>query len=108
MKLRHLFLLLCVVGAILPYTLFVPWLIDHGLDIPLFFGELFSTRIGGLSGLDVLASGLTLFVFIWVEGRRLQINHLWLPVLFTLGVGVSCGLPLFLYMRQCKLDAHDA
>jgi len=102
-----MFLLLCVVGAILPYILFVPWLIDHGLDIPLFFEELFSTRIGGLSGLDVLASGLTLFVFIWVEGRRLQINFLWLPVLLTLGVGVSCGLPLFLYMRQCRLDAQD-
>jgi hypothetical protein len=88
--------------------LFVPWLMDNGLDISLFFSELFSTRIGGLSGLDVLASGLTLFVFIWVEGRRLQINHLWLPVLLTLGVGVCCGLPLFLYMRQCKLDAQNA
>ncbi len=104
MKLRHLYLVLCVVGAILPYTLFAPWLLDHGLDLPLFFSELFSTRIGGLSGLDVLASGVTLFVFILVEGRRLQIPRLWLPVLATLGVGVSCGLPLFLYMRQCRLD----
>ncbi len=104
MKLRYLYLVLCVVGAILPYTLFAPWLLDHGLDLPLFFSELFSTRIGGLSGLDVLASGVTLFVFIWVEGRRLQIPRLWLPVLATLGVGVSCGLPLFLYMRQCRMD----
>ena len=104
MKLRHLYLVLCVVGAILPYTLFAPWLLEHGLDLPLFFSELFSTRIGGLSGLDVLASGITLFVFIWVEGRRLQVGKLWLPVLATLGVGVSCGLPLFLYMRQCRLD----
>ncbi len=104
MKLRHLYLVLCVVGAVLPYTLFAPWLLEHGLDLPLFFSELFSTRIGGLSGLDVLASGITLFVFIWTEGRRLQVGKLWLPVLVTLGVGVSCGLPLFLYMRQCRLD----
>ena len=104
MKLRHVYLILCVMGAILPYTLFVPWLMDHGLDIPLFFSELFSTRIGGLSGLDVLASGVTLFVFIWVEGRRLQVRYPWLPVLATLSVGVSCGLPLFLYLRQYRLD----
>ncbi len=104
MKLRYLYLVLCVVGAILPYTLFAPWLLEHGLNLSLFFSELFSTRIGGLSGLDVLASGVTLFVFIRVEGRRLQVPRLWLPVLATLGVGVSCGLPLFLYMRQCRLD----
>jgi hypothetical protein len=108
MKFRHLLLLLCVIGTILPNILFVPWLMDHGLDIPLFFEELFSTRIGGLSGLDVLASGVTLFVFIRVEGMRLQMKRLWLPVVGTLGVGVSCGLPLFLYMRQCRLDAQDA
>lgn len=104
MRLRHVYLVLCVIGAILPYTLFAPWLMEHGLDLSLFFSELFSTRIGGLSGLDVLASGVTLFVFIWVEGRRSQVNHLWLPVLATLSVGVSCGLPLFLYMRQCRMD----
>ena len=108
MRLRHVYLVLCVIGAVLPYTLFVPWLMDHGLDISLFFSELFSTRIGGMSGLDVLASGVTLFVFIWVEGRRLQMTRLWLPVLGTLAVGVSCGLPLFLYMRQSRLDAVDA
>lgn len=107
MKLRHLYLVLCVIGAILPYALFIPWLLDHGLDIPLFFAELFSTRVGGLFGLDVLASGVTLFVFIWAEGRRLRMGHLWLPVVATLGVGVSCGLPLFLYMRQCRLDEQN-
>jgi hypothetical protein len=107
MKLHHWYLMLCVPGAILPYTLFVPWLMEHGLDIPLFFEELFSTRIGGLSGLDVLVSGVTLFVFIWVEGKRLQMERLWLPVVATLGVGVSFGLPLFLYMRQCRQDKQN-
>jgi hypothetical protein len=29
----------------------------------------------------------------------------WLPVVATLVVGVSLGLPLFLYMRQRCLDA---
>jgi hypothetical protein len=32
----------------------------------------------------------------------------WLPVLATLLVGVSLGLPLFLYLRQRKLDATAA
>lgn len=104
MKLRHLYLALCVANAILGYALFTPWLVDHGLDIPLFVDEMFATRIATLSAVDVLASVAVLFLFVGFEGRRLGIDRLWLPVLATLGFGVSCGFSLFLYMRQLKLD----
>jgi hypothetical protein len=33
-------------------------------------------------------------------------RHLWLPLVATLAVGVSLGFPLFLYMRQRKLEAQ--
>jgi hypothetical protein len=106
MRLHHVYLCLCLLGAALPYAQFVPWLAIHGLDLPLFFSELFSTHIGAFFGLDVIVSAAVLFVFIWVEGRRLAIRNLWIPVIATLAVGVSLGLPLFLYMRQLKLEAH--
>jgi hypothetical protein len=95
-----------LLGAALPLTQLVPWLAAHGLDLPLFFSELFSTRIGAFFGMDVIVSALVLFVFIGIEGRRLAMRHLWLPVLATLAVGVSLGFPLFLYLRQLKLDAQ--
>ncbi|HEV2843188.1 MAG TPA: DUF2834 domain-containing protein [Chthoniobacterales bacterium] len=104
MKIRHVYLGLCVPGFLLPYLKLIPWLAAHGLDLPLFFNELFSTRIGAFFGLDVIVSALVLFAFIWLEGRRLAIRRLWLPVLATLLVGVSLGLPLFLYLRQRQLD----
>ena len=59
-------------------------------------------------GLDVLVSALVLFVFVAAEGRRLAMTLLWLPIVATLLVGVSLGLPLFLYLRQRRLDAHAA
>jgi hypothetical protein len=105
MKLRHGYLGLCILGAVLPYSQFIPWFRAHGLDLPLFFTELFSTRIGGFFGLDVLVSALVLFVFIGVEGKRLAIRKPWIPVAATVAVGVSLGLPLFLYMRQLKIDS---
>ena len=106
MSLRHVYIGLCLLGAILPYSQFVPWLDAHGLDLSLFFSELFSTRIGAFFGLDVLVSALVLFVFMTVEGRRLGMTKLWLPAMATIAVGVSLGLPLFLYMRQSTLDAR--
>jgi len=34
----------------------------------------------------------------------LRMRLLWLPMLGTMFVGVSLGLPLFLYLRQVELD----
>ena len=50
-----------------------------------------------------VAKGDTIFVFI--ERTVARVRHVWLPVVATLVVGVSLGLPLFLYMRQRCLDA---
>jgi len=103
-----LYLALAVIGAVVPYAKFVPWLIQHGLDLRLFVGELFSTRIGGFFGLDVLISAVTLLVFIRREGSRRNLRLLWLPIGATCLIGVSCGLPLFLYLRERQLTSQSA
>lgn len=108
MKLRHVYLILCVVGLVLPYSQLVPWLIEHGLDLSLFLRELFANRIGAFFGLDVLVSAVVLIVFARTEGRRLGLRGRWLPVLAVLTVGVSLGLPLFLFLRQAHLDRTAA
>jgi Protein of unknown function DUF2834 len=66
---RNFYLVLCVVGVLLPYWQFVPWFLDHGLDISLFVQQLFANRIGAFFGLDVLVSSVVLWIFIFAEGR---------------------------------------
>jgi len=105
MKLRHLYLVCCLLGLLLPYSQFVPWIIEHhALNMPLFMRDLFANRISAFFALDVIVSAIVLLVFIQSEGRRLQMRLLWCPMLGTVFVGVSLGLPLFLYLRQSKLD----
>lgn len=108
MRLRHVYFTLCILGIILPYTLFLPWFFDHGLNVPLFFREIYSTRVGGSFGMDVFVSLAVLLVFAWFEISRLQMRRGWLVfaavVLGTGGAGVSCGFPLFLYLRQKHID----
>ena len=106
MKLRHIYLLLCILGVALPYWQFVPWVASHhGISLSLFFHELFATRIGGFFGMDVLVSAIALIVFASVEGRRLHIRSRWLVLVAILLVGVSLGLPLFLYLRERDVDS---
>jgi hypothetical protein len=104
MKPKDLYLGLCVVGILLPYSQFLPFLREHGLDLRLFVEQLFSNRIGGFFGMGVIVSSVVLWVHVYVEGRRSGVKHLWAPVAANLAVGVPLGLPLFLYMREARLE----
>jgi hypothetical protein len=82
----------------------VPWLSEHGLDIPLFFNQLFANRISAFFGTDVFASAAVVFVFVAFERASLG-SKWWLPVVTVLVVGVSLGLPLLLYLREDGTDS---
>lgn len=97
---RWVYLCLVVLGTLLPYSQFVPWLAEHGPNVRLLFIELFLGHVSAFFGLDAILSALVLLVFIFSEGTRRKMGMLWLPVAATCLIGVSCGFPLFLYMRE--------
>ena len=107
MNRKHVYLLFCVLGVVLPYSQFLPWLMENGLHFKLVVQQLFANRISGFFGLDVLVSSVVLVAFIRREGTRLGVRQLWLPILGLLTVGVSCALPLFLYLRERALDGRE-
>jgi hypothetical protein len=108
MKPKTLYLALCFAGTLLPYAEFVPWLHGHGLNLALFVRELFATRIGAFFGMDVIVSAVALLIFMHIESRRLAVPNRRLVVVAVLTVGVSLGLPLFLYLREIQLDRSPA
>ena len=73
------------------------------MNCPLFVRELFANRISAFFGMDVFVSAIVLIAFMRVESGRLNIRPRWLPVLAVLTVGVSLGLPMFLYMRELRM-----
>jgi Terpene cyclase DEP1 len=103
MSRKTIYLMLAVLGFLLPYSQFVPWLVAHGLDWRLFLQELHANRIGAFFVMDVLMSAVTLFVLIGAEQRKLGGGGWWIPKVSVLLVGVSLGLPVFLYMREKRL-----
>jgi hypothetical protein len=107
MKPKTLYLALCIAGVVVPYWQFVPWVLQHWLNLALFARELFSTRIGAFFGMDVVISAVALLVFTRIEGARVGIRRRWLVLVAVLTVGVSLGLPLFLYLRECELDSRS-
>lgn len=102
MRPKGLYLALCVAGTLLPYSQFIPFLRQHGLDLQLFFAQLFANRVSAFFGWDVIVSSAVLWALVVIEGRRAQMKHLWAPIVANLAVGVSLGLPLFLYLREAR------
>jgi hypothetical protein len=104
MKLRYLYLGFAFAGLVFPYSQFIPWIIEHhALDMSIFLRDLFANRISAFFAMDVVVSAVVLISFIQTEGKRVGMRLLWLPTVGTLLVGVSFGLPLFLYLRQLQL-----
>lgn len=101
-----IYILLCIAGAALPLSQFIPWLSTHGLNIPLLIQQATSSQIPAFAWADVLVSGIVVAVFVLVEGRRLAMRQLWLP-LSCLVIGPSLALPLFLLLRERHLRAAE-
>ena len=94
------YLFLAIMGTILPYYFLVSFLINNGLDIDLIRQQLFISELGAFFVMDVLITSVVLWIFIFIEGRRLGMKHLWALVIANLAVGVSLAFPLFLYYRE--------
>lgn len=97
---KMFYIVLCALGLVLPYSQFIPWVVEHGIDLSALFLEIANSRISAFAWLDVLVSAIALIGFILAEGTRQGIRYLWIPILATFSVGVSLGLPLFLLMRE--------
>jgi hypothetical protein len=76
---------------------------ENGVDLSLFVTESFANHAASGVAFDALVTGLVVITFILVEGRKLGIGKLWLPIISIFAVGISLGLPLFLYMREVRL-----
>lgn len=98
--LRHLWLALAVWGAVHPMAYFLRWLSANGWDL---FGLIdawfVSDATRGLTwDLIIAAVTLTLWVLAEVAVRRNWVALLAIPATFC--IGVSCGLPLYLWFRS--------
>ena len=100
---KYVYLALFVAGTIVPYLAFVPWVIDHGLDLSRMVEELFVNRVSAFFAIDVIVSTVVLWVFVNWEGRRLGVPQ-WPAIVASLIVGVSSALPLFLFLREGRIQ----
>lgn len=103
MSKKNVYFVLAILGLVLPYSLFLPWVLEHGLDVDLFFTELLTNDVASTTALDFMMVSVTVIIFIIFESRKLGMKQIYIPVLATI-VAVGFGLALFLCMRENFLE----
>ncbi len=98
---QSLYLVLTIVGAIAPWY----WILQDPavlLSPMLFLARSVANNIATTWATDVIISAIAFWCFAAIELKRLGSSQRWLFVYvgLTLGVGVSCALPFFLYRRE--------
>ena len=97
---RTVFLILAIIGTILPMYYFVSWFEEFGYDLGAMV-EAWNVN-DATTGLvyDLTVAAVTLLIWIIYETvtTKRWLNLVAIPATFC--IGVSCGLPLYLWLRS--------
>ena len=102
---KYVYLFLAIIGAIFPYIFFAQYMLEHGVALSGFVGQLFATAPASGFTADLLITSLAFWIWSFGQAKKHQIRHWWLFVVLNLTVGLSCALPLFLFFREIKLES---
>ena len=96
---KNIYLGMTIVGTLAPVIVGAPYLLEHGYNPAQLMPSIFSTPISAMVGINVIIGCITLAILMHTEGRELGIKT-WLPIVAITIVGISSGLPLYLYLRE--------
>ena len=103
---KNIFLILAILGFIVPYYFFLQLPSDeNGFNLPLLIQPFFANNFMKGAAMDLTISVIVFWVFAFVEASRLGMKNPWVYVLATLLVGLSFALPLFLYFRERNIES---
>ena len=104
MNRKNVFLVLALIGLVVPYWFFFRFLSANGLNVALLIQQLFANDISTFFAVDLAISILVFWIYLFSEAFRIQMKNSWIYLLASLLVGLSFALPLFLYFRERKLE----
>ncbi|MCH6574329.1 MAG: DUF2834 domain-containing protein [Bacteroidetes bacterium] len=97
---KKLYLLLTVIGAIVPYFFFFQFIQAEGINISAFVSALFVNGAAGGFTADVLLSSFIFWLFMFKQVKESNGPKPYLFIVLNLAIGLSCALPAYLYARE--------
>jgi hypothetical protein len=102
---KNIYLFLTVLGLIFPYYFIFQFYITENTPTLSAIMNLFATNMSAAFNVDLLMSVLASLIFMFFEGKRINMKNWWLFLPATL-IGLSFSLPLFFYFREKHLEEN--
>jgi len=106
MKLKTVYLMCALAGAIVPMIFFINFGLTEGVNPTTFVQALFVNGAAGGFTADVLISSFVFWIYLFSqqgEGpNQERVPRPWLFIALNLGIGLSCALPAYLYARAAR------
>ena len=105
-SLQVIYLILALLGAVLPWLANLEFIKVHGggFDLGLFINLASANPAAQSLSRDLLVSSTAVSIWIVVEARRLKMRGLTATLALCFGVAFACGAPFFLFLRERRLQ----
>ncbi|KGG15484.1 MULTISPECIES: DUF2834 domain-containing protein [unclassified Prochlorococcus] len=103
--LAYFYLLISIAGAIFPTLANVRFAKTYGpgFDFAKFIDLATSNAASQSLSFDLLFLASAIFLWMYVEARRLNIRYFWLVALGTFTIAIGFSAPFFLFLRERRL-----
>ncbi len=103
--LAYFYLSLASMGAVFPTLANIKFIKTYGPGFDVIkFIQLSSNNPASQSlSFDLLFLASTIFIWMYIESRRLQVKHFWIIILSTFSIAIAFSAPLFLFLRELRM-----
>jgi len=101
---KNIYLILAIVGAIIPYLFFIEFLKISGFNFSFFISSIFVNGAAAAMSIDLLISSIVFWVFMFKQAKDTNNPNPILFIVLNLTVGLSCALPAYFYAKQRALE----
>lgn len=109
MKRKYIFLLLAILGVCYTWYFNIQFYItEENTSILNYIAQTKTTFPAQSYGADLLVVVVVFFVWYIPEAIKLKIKYWWILIPLTFLVAIAFTFPMYLYMRQHKLDQLNA
>ena len=100
---KRLYLVLAIIGAVVPYVFFIQHFSSGGFSLLTFLRAMFANPAAGGMSADLLLSSFIFWGFMFHQRSRRKGPGPVVFVVLNLFIGLSCALPAYLYAREYRV-----
>ncbi|NIS80227.1 MAG: DUF2834 domain-containing protein [Anaerolineales bacterium] len=97
---KRLYLILAILGAVLPYIFFFQYFSSEGINLVGFVSALLANGVVRGFAADLLFSSFVFWIYMIYQRNKGTGPNPLLFIFLNLAIGLSCALPAYLYAKE--------